>query len=269
MKKYTLTLLFLIVQIGVSLSQDFEVAPSSLDFNVDPGESQTKNLTIKNHGNKPVSIVLTLRDYIVYKDGQRKILPAESSKNSLAKWITLNPSFMNINPNESMTAQVNFQAPNDDYTSKWGILSVSPAKQQTSFSADKELQTGIGVYGRIDVNLSYTPTSKGNTEKRVKISNLKEIESTEESIRKFSVHIDNLGNTLTDCKIYLIASNLNTLEEKKFNSKKITAYPQSTRTVELSLPANKLKKGKYALSAILDYGSNEALEGTQITIEVE
>ncbi len=269
MKKTAFFVLLLIFIAGTVTGQDFEVAPISLTFTANPGETETKTVTVKNHGNQPVSIVLTLRDYLIYKDGTRKKVPAESSKNSISKWITLNPSFMNINPNESMNAEVIFQAPNDDYTSKWGVLSVATAKEQTSFSSDKEFQAGIGIYGRIDVNLKYTPASEINKNKRVKISNLKEVTEQDDSLRKFTASIDNLGNTLTDCKVYLIASNLKTLNEYKFNTTELTAYPQTTRTVELALPEKKLAKGKYSLSAILDYGSSEALEGTQITIEVK
>jgi hypothetical protein len=248
------------------LTQNFEVAPIKLNFNSNPGETQSKTITVKNHGNSRTAITLTLRDYLVYQDGSRKIVSQGSAKNSIGEWITLNPAYMELNPNEAQTVQVNFQAPNDDYTSKWGILSVSTAKEQTAFSADQELSAGINIYGRIDVELYYTPQT-GN-DPRVTISNLQEVTSPEDTARKFTVSIDNLGNILTDCKIYLIASNLNTLKEKKFEPLEITAYPQTSRNVELTLP-DVLSPGSYSLSAILDYGSNEALEGTQITIEVE
>ena len=268
MRKLGLTIvIFFFLFSSKTFGQDIEVAPIRINFSANPQESQTKTIAVKNHGNKKESVVLTLKDYLIYKDGSKKILPVGSSKNSIAKWITLNPSYLEINPNESKTVQINFQAPSDDYTSKWGVLSVSTAKEQTSFSADKETSAGISIYGRIDVYLYYTPKSEVNTNKRVKISNLKEITTEQDSTRKFSVHIDNLGNTIVPCKVYLIASNLNTLKEKTFSPKEIKAYPQTSRTLELTLP-NGLKDGKYSLSAILDYGSSDALEGTQITIEV-
>lgn len=266
--KKTILLAGIILSILPKLwAQDIEVAPIRVQFSANPQETQTKTITVKNHSNSKESVVLTLKDYLIYKDGSKKILPAESSKNSIAKWITMNPSYLEINPNESRTVQLNFQAPSGDYTSKWGILSVSTAKEQTSFSADKETTAGISLYGRIDVHLSYTPQSERTTNKRVKISNLKEITQEDDSLRTFSVHIDNLGNTIVPCKVYLIASNLNTLKEKTFEPKQIKAYPQTSRTLKLKVP-DVLKNGKYSLSAILDYGSSEALEGTQITIEV-
>jgi hypothetical protein len=267
MKKTTLLTGIIFLLLTKVWAQDIEVAPIRVRFSANPQETQTKTITVKNHNNSKESVVLNLKDYLIYKDGAKKILPSGSSKNSIAKWITMNPSYLELNPNESQTVQLNFQAPSGDYTSKWGILSVSTAKEQTTFSADKETTAGIALYGRIDVYLTYTPQSETQSNKRVKISNLKEITQQDDSLRTFSVHIDNLGNTIVPCKVYLIASNLSTLNEKKFKPKQIKAYPQTSRTLKLKLP-DVLKNGSYSLSAILDYGSSEALEGTQITIEV-
>jgi len=269
MQKTTILLCWIILFLlssGMIKAQSFEVAPIRLNFNADPGETQTKTVTIKNHGNENASVVLTFQDYLIYKNGERKVLGAGSSKNSIAEWITLNPSYLEINPNQVQTVDVTFQAPNDDYTSKWGILNVSTTKEQTSFGADKELSAGLSIYGRINVELSYTP--KSATRKRVQISNLKEVTTPNDSIRKFTANIDNLGSAITECKVYLIASNLSTLHEKRFETVNIKAYPQTSRNVELTLP-DTLPEGTYSLSAILDYGSSKALEGTQITIEVD
>jgi len=267
MKKFTIFLLLGFFGTIHLMAQNFEVAPVQLNFSTNPGETQTKVITIKNHGNQENSLVLSFKDYLIYKNGERRILSPGSSKNSIAEWVTLNPSYLEINPNQEQTVEVTLQAPNDDFTSKWGILNVTTAKEQTSFDADMELSAGLNVYGRINVKLSYTPKGRNNT--RVQISNLQEITETNDSLRKFTANIDNLGNTITDCKIYLIASNLQTMHEKKYKPVRIKAYPKSTRNVELKLPENKLPSGTYSLSAILDYGSSKALEGTQITIEVD
>ena len=192
----------------VSLAQNFEVAPIQLNFSSNPGETQTKIITVKNHGNQKISVVLSFQDYLIYKDGERKMLSAGSSKNSIAEWINLNPSYLEINPNQAQTVELTFQAPNDDYRSRWGVLNFTTTKEQTAFQADRELTTGMSIYGRINVDLSYTPASNNN--QRVQISNLKETTTASDSIRKFNVNIDNLGNTITECKVYLIASNLST-----------------------------------------------------------
>jgi len=266
MRKLLASVILVLAGAVITSAQNFEVAPISLKFTANPGETQTKLLTVKNHGNNKASIVLTFQDYLIYKNGERKILSPGSAKNSIAEWITLNPSYLEINPNQAQTVEVTLQAPNDDYSSKWGILNVSTAREQTAFQADKELSAGLNVFGRINVNLSYTP--RGEANKRVQISNLKEVTRPKDTVRRFTANVDNLGNTITDCKVYLIASNLKTLYEKKFQTVNIKAFPQTSRNVELTLPSN-LPEGTYSLSAILDYGSSKALEGTQITIEVD
>ena len=266
MKKTTYFLFLILFGASQIVAQNFEVAPVRLNFTPNPGETQTKMLSVKNHGNNTTSIVLSFQDFLIYKNGDKKILSPGSSKNSIAEWVTLNPSYLELNPNEVQTIEVTLQAPTDDYTSKWGLLNVTTAKEQTSFEADRELSAGVNLYGRINVQLAYTPQVQSN--KRVQISNLREVTSPDDSLRSFTANIDNLGNTITDCKVYLIASNLQSLHEKKFQPVKLKAYPQSTRNVELTLP-DKLPEGTYSLSAILDYGSSRALEGTQITIEVD
>ena len=266
MKKTSYLLLLILFSASQITAQNFEVAPVRLNFTPNPGETQTKMLNVKNHGNNTASIVLSFQDYLIYKNGDKKILSPGSSKNSIAEWVTLNPSYLELNPNEVQNVEVTLQAPTDDYTSKWGLLNVTTAKEQTSFEADQELSAGVNVYGRINVQLSYTPQVESN--KRVQISNLREVTTPDDSLRRFTANIDNLGNTITDCKVYLIASNLQSMHEKKFSPVEVKAYPQSTRDVELVLP-DQLPDGKYSLSAILDYGSSRALEGTQITIEVD
>ena len=246
-------------------SQDIEVSPVSLLFNAEPGETQTRLITVKNHGNKNTEILLSLQDFLIWKEGEREYLPANSTRNSIANWISISPSFINIPPNEEKTVSITLQAPIDDYSSKWGIVSVSTTTERTAYNAGENLTAGVGVLGRINVNLSYSPASNQNF--KAKISNLKEITTEEDTVRVFTANIDNIGDKITECKVYLIAANLQTAEEKQFPPITVTAYPKSARLVELKLP-DVLSKGKYSLSAILDFGSRSSLEGTQIIIDV-
>lgn len=263
--KLLLSLAFLVISQG-AISQDFEVAPVRVTFSVAPGESQSKVVTVKNHSNKKETITLRMQDYLIQRHGKMEILPAGSTKNSIANWINLNPTFVELQPNESRTIQVNLQSPVDDFTAKWGILSFVTAAEQTVFSADRELQTGLSVAGRIDIFVTYNPTSGdiGNIE----IGNFQELPSDKPDVRLFSVNIDNPGEKILISKLYLIASNMRTGEEHKFKTVEVTLYPQSARTVEVSMPKT-LPPGKYALAAILDYPGSTSLKGAQIIIDVE
>lgn len=267
MKKSILILAFQIFAISSCLiAQDFEVAPIRLNFRSNPGDTETKTITVKNHSNRKEAITLTLRDYIVQRHGDMDLLPSGSTKNSISNWVTLNPSFLELQPNEEQIIQVTFQAPVDDYFSKWGILSFTSTIERTAYSADQNVQTGVYLSGRIDVYITFNPITE--QEPNITISNLREITSENDEERVFAVNIDNLGSVITQCEVYLVSSNIANSEEKKFKTHKITTYPQSSRTIELRLP-NDLEKGEYSLAAILDYGSKSNLKGTQILLEID
>ncbi|MFW5706772.1 MAG: hypothetical protein ACOC12_02525 [Bacteroidota bacterium] len=255
----------LLLPLAVLQAQDFEVAPVRVSFNASPGETQSRTVTIKNHSNRKETITLRLQDFLVQRQGEMEMLPAGSTRNSISTWVNVNPTFIELEPNESGTIQINLQAPNDDFTSKWGILSFFTTAEQTAFSADRELQTGLSLSGRIDIFLSYNPATAEVG--RVEISNMQEVESTKEGERLFTVNIENLGERITTGKVFLVAANLSSGEEERFKTTEVTVYPQSSRTLELSMPDN-LPPGRYSLAAILDYPGSASLKGTQITINV-
>jgi len=80
-------------------AQDFEVAPVKLNFAVEPGEIGSKTVTVRNHSNKSQAFVLTLGDVLRDSLGRNKKFPAGTTKRSCAEWITINPSFFELNPN--------------------------------------------------------------------------------------------------------------------------------------------------------------------------
>lgn len=246
-------------------AQDFEVAPVTLEFNAEPGDNQSKVITVKNHSNKKASFIVALGDFLPTSTGEKKQMAPNSTKRSCANWININPSFFELNPGDDIQIQVSMLVPNEEYSAAWCMLYIQPSREQTSWTADQNLGTGITVSGRIGVQIYQSP--KSNNNHSVKISNLTEIIQPGQQDRKFSATIENLGDKVTKCKVYLIASNMSTAEEKQFNPQEIETFPKMSRTIELTLP-NVLAPGKYALAAIIDYGPKFALEGTQVLIDV-
>ena len=63
----------LVIAISIPVTgtaQDFEVVPVALDFNVEPNESETKEVLICNHSNKKTAFALSAADF--YKN--KKVL---------------------------------------------------------------------------------------------------------------------------------------------------------------------------------------------------
>lgn len=261
-----LFLVFISLSFSYLNAQDFEVSPVSLFFNAEPGESQSKFINIKNHSSKAETFILTTSDYSVDSKGKGSYVEAGSLKQSVANLISISPSFFELQPNEEKQVNITLQQPIDDFGSKWGVVFVKTAKEQEAFSVDKGVSAGVSLSARIAVDVFQTPGN--NKSFKATISNLSEISNDTDSLRVFTAIVNNLSEIITECKVMLIATNIETAEETNFKEEKFMMFPKSSRKIELELP-NNLSKGTYSLAAILDYGSRTNLEGTQMIIKVE
>ncbi|NDP19578.1 MAG: hypothetical protein GZ091_00645 [Paludibacter sp.] len=248
------------------LAQDFEVSPVLMSYNANPGEIQSKKINLINHSGKPQKYNLKISDYVLDNNGNKKSVPAGTSKRSCADWITINPSLVELNPNQSATIDALLTVPKDGFSTKWCMIYVEVAKEQSSFEADKTLATGVQIVPRIVILVKQSPKSNNNY--KATISGLKEITKPGENQRSFEVLVTNVGDNVIDAKVNLALADMQTAREEKFNPVKVTVYPDASRVVKLQLPA-KLTKGNYALAAILDYGHRQPLGGTQIMLDVK
>ena len=250
----------------ISLAQDFEVAPVLLNFNAEPGQTQSIPVNIFNHSNEKTSFVLSLGDYILNKEGEKIQMPASSTEHSLVNWISINPPFLEINPNDERQVSISIQAPSGDFSTKWAYVYVKTSKEQTALLADKTLQTGVVVSGQIIIKAVQSP--KTNVNYKLKIGNLSEISTNKDTLRVFTAVIDNIGDKIANCKVTLLASNLSNAQETKLDEITFESYPDAQLNIKLRM-TKILPPGKYALAAILDYGSKQNLEGTQMLLEIQ
>jgi hypothetical protein len=247
-------------------AQDFEVSPVLMSFNANAGEIQSKQINLINHSSKPQKYNLKISDYVLDSEGNKKSVPAGTSKRSCADWITINPSLIELNPNQSATIEALMTVPKDGFSTKWCMIYVEVAKEQTSFEADKTLATGVQIVPRIVILVKQAPKSNNNY--KASISGLKETTKFGDKQRSFEVLVTNLGDNVIDANVNLALADMQTAKEEKFNPVKVTVYPDANRIVKLELPTQ-LAKGKYALAAILDYGHRQPLGGTQMMLEVK
>jgi len=251
---------------SVLAAQDFEVAPVLMTFNGDPGEIQKKDINLINHSGKIQKYNLKVADYVLEKDGSKKTAPAGSTPHSCADWITINPSFVELNPNQSTTIQALMTVPKNGFSAKWCQIFVEATKEQTPFEVDKALASGVFLVPRIVILVKQTP--KSNTNFKAGISGLKEVTKPGDTERNFEALVTNTGDNVIEASVSLALANIQTAKEEKFAAVKVTVYPDNSRIVKLHLPKT-LTAGKYALAAILDYGHRQPLGGTQMMLEVK
>ncbi len=265
MFRLIISLCFLLLVFSAN-AQDFEVAPVVINFTANPGEIQTRQINLINHSPKPQKYTLKLSDYEIDSEGNKKAVPLGTSKRSCADWITLNPSFVELNPNQSISIEALMTVPKDGFNARWSIIYVEVSKEQSSSDVDKNLATGVILIPRIVIMVNQSPTSNNNF--KATITGLKEVSKPGDKQRSFEVLVSNTGDNVVEGNVTLALANIQTAKEEKFSPVKVTVYPDASRIVTLQLPAA-LTKGRFALAAILDYGHRQPLEGTQLMLEVK
>jgi len=246
-------------------AQRFEVAPTRMDFNLEPGQNGQMMLNIKNHMDKKKSYSLVLSDWEVNEDGTVTYLPSGTSEKSCSDWITLNPPFFELQPNESRKIAVIMRVPDDPaaQSSRWSMLFVQEAKEQNeTMSADKSTKAGVTINPSVGVYVFQTPASYNNV--AATISNFRDVEKGS----TVAVDVKNIGDVLIKGKVYLIISDLQTAEETQLDPREFTILPGVSKTLELSLPEN-MAPGLYTLTAVLDYSPDKDLEGVIMDYEIE
>lgn len=257
--------LYLIPYASIScFAQDFEVAPVKLLYDCEQGQIQTKIMYIRNHANQKQQFNLLIADMPADSAGKKKKTITENK--SCKDWLTINPSFFDLNPNETKEVKVVMQTPPSHSETRWCMIFVSATEEQTSLAADKQMKSGVKVKPRIGVKVIQSP--KSNTNWKGAIGELKEITQANDTVRTFQANISNTGDKVIDGKIYLVLSNLETAKEIKEKPERINVLPGAVKIIALTMPKN-VPSGKYSLAAILDYGNNSTLEAVQMNVEVK
>jgi P pilus assembly chaperone PapD len=270
--KRTKYYLFLLVSValcmlGIDLNaQELEVSPGTLSFSTNPGSSQTQQINLRNKGKTEQSFIFNLSDWLTDEAGEVKYFDAGTTPRSCADWITVSPALVTLQPNEQATINVTMLVPNDNASTKWAVLFVQSAVEQTGARAvDKEMALGVQLALRIAVTIYQSPVS--NTLYKGTIEGLTE-KIGEDNSRTYGSQVINLGDKVLNCKVYFTVSNLETAEEFTSTPIEFSLLPETNKKVSYTLD-KKLAKGRYSVAAILDYGFNNELDGVQLEMEVK
>jgi hypothetical protein len=264
--------LFLLVSAAMCLlgidiyAQELEVTPGTLSFATNPGSSQTQQITLRNKGKTEQSFIFNLSDWLTDEAGEVKYFSPGTTPRSCADWITVSPALVTLQPNEKATINVTMLVPNDNIATKWAVLFVQSAVEQTGPKAvDKEMALGVQLALRIAVTIYQSPTS--NTLYKGTIEGLTE-KIGEDNSRTYTSQVINVGDKVLNCKVYFTVTNLGTAEEFTSTPVEFSLLPETNKKVSYTLD-KPLAKGRYSVAAILDYGFNNELDGVQLELEVK
>jgi len=264
--KFLWVAIFFIGLISGINAQELEVSPTTLMFNANPGSSQTKQVFVRNKAKTEQSFIFNLADWLTDENGEMKYFAPGTTGRSCSDWITISPALVTLQPNESARVNVTMLVPTDNPSTKWAVLFVESAVEKTGAKAiDKNVQMGLQLSARIAVPIYQSPD--GNTLYKGSLEGLTELKD-DSGNNVYETMTLNLGDKILNCKVYFTFSNLETAEEFTSEAIEFSLLPESNKRIKYTLE-EPLKKGKYSIAAILDYGYNEELDGIQMEVEIK
>ncbi len=261
-----LTIILAIFTASNLLAQQFEVTPSKMMFQIEPGNSGTAYITVINKSNTKRSYIIETSDWTVDQSGKIEYVDI-FPKRTCQEWMNITPAFFDLGPNETEKIAINMNVPDTALATKWAMLFVREAIEQTSaMAADKELKTGITISPSIAVYVFQTPQS--NNAINATVQNLSKYEAAEDTTQKVQAMVTNSCDRILECKVFLEIVDLQTAEEISVEAVEALVLPGVTKPFIITLPDG-LAAGSYDITALLDYGNDAELVATQMLLEIE
>ncbi len=242
----------------------FSATPARVFFNLDKGQMGIKKIVVTNYTSDTMQMKLYFSDWLRDTIGAHSYYEAGKLQSSCARWLTLNKTFLELQPKEKQEVEIRMDIPDSvDAVKemKWTMLMVESKGEKT---APKKNNLQLYNVARIGIHVCQTPPSLTNME--LKVLNFYAIPG---SNKEYGVVCQNVGNCQFDARSYIELTPLNedgkkiTIEPKTF-----PVFPGQRRYIKFSIPES-VAKGKYNAVAIVEAGSEAPLEAAQAIIEVK
>lgn len=266
-RKLLLFSLVLMMSFGIK-AQRFAVQPGIIQFNAEPGITQTRTLKITNISDKKITFQAYFADWLRDSLGGHEYYRADTLSRSCANWVVLNKNLIEVEPQATEDVVVVLKTPFDAKQfdqMKWAMLFLQTVQEKDSVAGNsKELKTEIRELMRVGIHIYQTPPTVNKVEAKVDYFMHEEKDSIKNS---YSFKVENVGDVMLNCKSYITLTNITTGQEFKLERLEFPMFPEGKRLLKFVIPDN-IPKGKYSALAVLDIGEDEELQAIEKTIDV-
>lgn len=269
--KFFLSIAILLVQCVAVLAQSTTVSPSRLYFKAAPGDPKKQVVHVTNTSEKNQSYNITFGDFTAPGiDGKTKLATDNGSEHSCSKYLSASPSFFELGPGKSIDVLVSIDLPSlpESNKVKWGTLMLKIVKERNAAKTSEKEGVGMGLVETFQFVIHVFQTPPNITLKKAEITSFQEITAATDTLRTLAVIVKNTGEAILDCASYFEFSNLKSGEEIKTKPTAFTILPEGARQIKTVIPAN-TPKGKYTVTAVVDFGSREDVQAAQMDIEIK
>lgn len=270
-KRITLILLCAIL-INDVVAQQISVAPSILRFTLDKGQNDSRVVKITNRSSIRQSMQTSIGDWRRDSLGNHIYMKSgEMGNRSNSAWVTITPSFLEIEPNETAEVLVSIQVPDGDTIPNqmtWSMLFIQGTVEKTNpFVPENQLATQIRESYRFGIHIYNTPNETSTAQATLK-DFIETKPSANDSLKYYHLISKNTGDVILKCKSYIEVTNLSTGEIFELPADEFTVFPGEVKRSIFVLP-DTASPGEYSLLGILDYGDEYPLEAMEKTISVD
>jgi hypothetical protein len=269
--------IFLILISNISYSQNnsdtlykdmgVSVSPSSMHLSVKPGSSESKDIRVRNDTKQKYSFQIGFSDFEMTPAGKPMPMRPEQGKYALSKWITVSPSYFELQPGEDIKLKMILSIPDEDsaFIAAWTIITVDEVKEKSSIDNNDQPNTlSLGVLPSFGFGIYVYQNPPNVKINKLDITSLK----YDETGKSVKMSVKNIGDGIGYCTSYLELTNLKTGEQKKLQVKKFTILPQYFREFEYKL-TDDILPGKYSAVGVIDYGNKEELVAAELEFEIK
>ena len=229
-------------QSGVSIS------PVRLDLNADPGDTLSNQIKLYNPTDGVISISLKMQDIQpVGDDGDLSLTdPDDNSSYSVAKWVTITPTEVTLNPKEQKTVDVTINIPNDaEPGGHFGNVLASTISAKENSETGSSVSTGRGTHILMRVS--------GDVTESLVIDEFTAPSFSEYGPIDFEVIFQNTGNVHLRPAGYISITNSAGKEIAQLDLPQKNVLPEAKRSVETQLEDKRLI-GRYTALVVGNYG---------------
>lgn len=245
-------------------AQQLSVSPSIVRFELEPSGTSSRVIRVVNSSAAKQSLQVSVGDWLRDTLGNHQYFKPNTLPQSCADWISVTPTFLEVQPGATAEILVNIQSPENQEIPdqmKWAMLFIQGTIEKTDpFVPEGTLATQIRENYRFGIHIYNTPPQAAEIKGEL-------VAMTQQGPKTFRLQVRNVGAKMLNCKTYLEVLNLETGEQTNLPVESFPIFPAAERVVYHSLP-DSLGPGNYSVLGILDYGDTFPLEAVEMILEL-
>lgn len=249
------------------------VSPSTMRFNTKPGSPQKKTLKITNDSKRKYRFQLAFQDVGMDNNSNKEIAVSQTYRHALSKYLSISPSYVELDPGTSKIIEVTANIPAGDSTNvaMWTTLIVDEVRDREKMEVPNPSKNtiGLGIQAGIGFGISVyqNPPNVAINNVEIQKLNLEKATPKNNNINSLIMMAKNTGDGIGYCLYYIELTNLVTGKQTKLKVKQFGVLPGYSKEIRFELP-KELAKGKYSALAVLDFGDKEVLQTAEIDFQL-